>query len=296
MDRDRTVSAAFRQAVKPEVSTPPMAQTVAAGSVLSLSVTATGSEPLSYQWYKDGALLAGATASTYRKEPATVGDSGVYSVVVRNDYGEAAGAGARVVVEPFGRPRVFVNGVFVEGGAALTVTNEAQVRLETAFAGGFLFYTLDGSAPSYVSTDYAGPFALRQSARLRVAAYSADFLESAETAPIDVAVLPLFPVSVSTAGGGAVPVDPAGTSFASNSVIHVSARAASGWTFLGWRGGSGGAELELRVTAPVSLEAVFGAPVTVATVGNGTARVSPTGELRPYGSQAVLQAAPGAGS
>ena len=44
---------------------------------LSLSVSASGFEPSSYQWYKDGTAISGATGSSY-----TVTQKGVYKVVV----------------------------------------------------------------------------------------------------------------------------------------------------------------------------------------------------------------------
>lgn len=61
------------------------ANTVAAvGQPFSLSVTASGIPPLSYQWRKGGAPIPGATDSTYSVASATADDAGTYDVVVSN--------------------------------------------------------------------------------------------------------------------------------------------------------------------------------------------------------------------
>src|SRR5439155_16624316 len=62
-----TVNAA---AVAPAITTQPASQTVTAGQTGTFTVAATGTAPLSYQWQKNGASLAGATAASYTT-PAT---------------------------------------------------------------------------------------------------------------------------------------------------------------------------------------------------------------------------------
>lgn len=61
--------------------------TVNEGTSFSLSITATGTEPLAYQWFKDGAEIEGATASVYEVTTAQTGDSGSYTVRVSNEAG-----------------------------------------------------------------------------------------------------------------------------------------------------------------------------------------------------------------
>lgn len=65
-------------------------QAVAAGSAVTLSVTATGSPTLSYQWYKGGALLAGATSADLTFSPVQPADAGIYSVNVSNAFGSTS--------------------------------------------------------------------------------------------------------------------------------------------------------------------------------------------------------------
>lgn len=62
---------------------------VTAPAALTLTVvTASGLAPYSYQWFKDGNAISGATAATYTKTPSVAGtDSGTYKVVVQDGYG-----------------------------------------------------------------------------------------------------------------------------------------------------------------------------------------------------------------
>lgn len=67
---------------------------------LVLSVAATSSESLSYQWKKDGSDLTGATDSSLTLEATDRGVSGVYSVLVSNSICgvQSAGATLRVLI------------------------------------------------------------------------------------------------------------------------------------------------------------------------------------------------------
>lgn len=72
----------------PAITSQPTSQTVSVGQTATFSVTATGTAPLTYQWRKNGANIASATASTYTT-PATVSaDTGAqFTVIVNNAAG-----------------------------------------------------------------------------------------------------------------------------------------------------------------------------------------------------------------
>jgi ASPM-SPD-2-Hydin domain-containing protein/centrosomal CEP192-like protein/Ig-like domain-containing protein/immunoglobulin I-set domain protein len=91
-----TVSAA---AVAPTITTQPANQTVTAGQTATFAVVAGGTAPLSYQWQKNGANIAGATAASYATPATTTADSGsTFAVVVSNSAGTVTSAAATLTV------------------------------------------------------------------------------------------------------------------------------------------------------------------------------------------------------
>ena len=78
----------------------PASQTVTVGHPANFSVTATGTEPFTYQWQKNSANISGAISSTYTT-PATVSsDNGAaFRVVVSNSAGSAMSAPATLTVD-----------------------------------------------------------------------------------------------------------------------------------------------------------------------------------------------------
>jgi hypothetical protein len=65
----------------------PLSQTVLAGKTISFSVVATGVEPLTYQWSKNGADIDGATGSALELADVSADDAGDYVVTVSNADG-----------------------------------------------------------------------------------------------------------------------------------------------------------------------------------------------------------------
>ncbi len=84
----------------PVIVQQPRSETVAAGAPLALTVVANGSTPLTYQWARNGSVLAGETNARWSIESAARADSGVYAVTVSNPGGSvvSSNAVARVVV------------------------------------------------------------------------------------------------------------------------------------------------------------------------------------------------------
>jgi hypothetical protein len=92
---------------------------------LTLTVTASGSGPLEYQWYKNDTAIAGATSSTYTKTPTTGGDQGSYSVVVSNECGSDSSDAAVVnITTGIAGGDVLLNG-FMLGSAVPNPTTDA---------------------------------------------------------------------------------------------------------------------------------------------------------------------------
>lgn len=85
-------------AVAPSIESAPSGLTLTVGESAQLSVTASGTAPLAYQWYKDGNALDGATSATLSIPSVFVADAGAYTVKVSNVAGEALSAPAELAV------------------------------------------------------------------------------------------------------------------------------------------------------------------------------------------------------
>jgi Abnormal spindle-like microcephaly-assoc'd, ASPM-SPD-2-Hydin/Immunoglobulin domain/Protein of unknown function (DUF1573) len=86
-------------ALAPTITTQPTSQTVTAGQTATFTVVAGGTTPLSYQWQKNGANIAGATATNYTTPATATSDSGsTFAVVVSNTAGTATSAAATLAV------------------------------------------------------------------------------------------------------------------------------------------------------------------------------------------------------
>jgi hypothetical protein len=76
----------------------PQNANLCAGSPLNLSVTATGTGPISYQWKLGAENIPGATAATYSVPSVAVGNAGTYSCVVTNSCNSVTSGNAVVTV------------------------------------------------------------------------------------------------------------------------------------------------------------------------------------------------------
>ena len=85
--------------VAPTITTQPASLTVNDGASAALSVVAAGTDPLSYQWSRGSAPIAGATAATYTLAAAALADNGAsFTVTVTNSAGSAVSTPATLTV------------------------------------------------------------------------------------------------------------------------------------------------------------------------------------------------------
>ncbi len=80
------------------ITSSPVNATVCEGGSVTLSVTATGTAPLAYQWKRNGVDVNGATGPTLNLNPAVPGNSGNYTCRVSNGCSNATSGAAAVVV------------------------------------------------------------------------------------------------------------------------------------------------------------------------------------------------------
>ena len=87
---------------RPSITIQPQSVTAAIGGTATFSVTANGDPPLSYQWRRNDADLAGKTDSTLTLINVQATNAGIYGVVVSNGAGSVPSSNAllRVLVRP----------------------------------------------------------------------------------------------------------------------------------------------------------------------------------------------------
>ena len=105
-----------RRSTVPAITIQPADQTVPVGQTATFTVSGSGTAPLSYQWQKNAAAIAGATAASYTTGAAAAGDSGsTFAVVVSNANGSATSRSATLTV---------TNGPVPAGTDVLTYKND----------------------------------------------------------------------------------------------------------------------------------------------------------------------------
>ncbi len=109
--------------VAPSILSQPQSYTVNVGQALSLTVSASGTAPLYYQWQKNGIAISGATGSSLSFGNAQTTDTGSYTVVVSNGAGAVTSAAANLTVTAVG-PGITSNPTSqaVTAGASVTFT------------------------------------------------------------------------------------------------------------------------------------------------------------------------------
>lgn len=82
----------------PIITAQPQGQSAAAGGNATFKVSASGTAPLTFQWQKNNAGLAGQTAATLALMNLTASDSGDYRVLISNRAGAVTSAVAALVL------------------------------------------------------------------------------------------------------------------------------------------------------------------------------------------------------
>ncbi|WP_221029575.1 immunoglobulin domain-containing protein [Actomonas aquatica] len=138
--------------VGPEITTQPQDAVVLVGDDVTLSVSATGGDPLTYQWRKDGTPIPGATSSTFELFAVTEDDLGDYDVVVTDPVDSVTSNVALVVVAEVVATHSVREGAYVPGG---TITIDVVVEYSAAVTSlqmpVLLPAEVGGEAWSYVS-------------------------------------------------------------------------------------------------------------------------------------------------
>jgi hypothetical protein len=89
----------------PSITSQPTNVDVLVGSSASFLVTATGTGTLTYQWKKDGVNIDGETSDTLTITNTIIGDAGIYSVEVSNDFDTIISNNATLII---GTPPIII--------------------------------------------------------------------------------------------------------------------------------------------------------------------------------------------
>ena len=120
----------FRIPLSPSIVRQPLPQTTVAGAPVTLSVSAIGDAPLSFQWFNGLVPMAGATAASMNWQQIGSNSTGSYSVRVFNSAGEAVSSAATLmVITP----------------PSIQIQPQSQTVIATTAAG--LWATVSGTAP-----------------------------------------------------------------------------------------------------------------------------------------------------
>jgi sugar lactone lactonase YvrE len=99
-----TTVRAGQVAAAPVITTQPASQAVAAGASVQLTVAAGGAPAPTYQWFRQGTALAGATGASLSLASAQAADAGDYTVTVTNALGSVTSSPATVTVSAAANP------------------------------------------------------------------------------------------------------------------------------------------------------------------------------------------------
>jgi trimeric autotransporter adhesin len=267
------------------------------GQAIRLTPVTTGGEI--YQWFRNGQPVVGANSPSFFSAGVSAADAGTYSLVVIKGDNAFATPPTAVTVIAAGYPRVLVNGAEVR--EATRLTGQAQITLTTTLAGAQIFYTVDGSTPTFSSTRYTAPFTLNQTTNvlIRALAISGDLTKEATNTAVRIDVLPSYTLSVTITGPGRVEVTPKLTRYLQGDVVRLEAIPNANATFVRWANMLSGTNpvQEIVMNSNWTVEAVFqDAPKYAATIsgGGGTTAINPPGPQY-AGTDVTITTTPNAG-
>lgn len=130
--------------IPPSITTQPTNQTVIVGQTATFSVVASGTAPLTYQWYENGSSIPNATSSSYTTPATTSNDNGsTFQVIVTNTAGSAGSNIVTLTVQTsdptinygsgFTASNLTLNGGAVINGTALELTDGGTGEARSAF-------------------------------------------------------------------------------------------------------------------------------------------------------------------
>lgn len=239
-------------ATPPAITSQPGSVTANSGSTVSFSVTASGTAPLSYHWFKNGTIglsdggnISGSASPTLTLANITAADGGNYSVVVSNQAGTATSASAALSVITSTPPAIVSqpqSQTIIAGETAsfsVTATGTAPLRYQWRRNGA----NIAGATGSTYTFANAQPANAGQ-----YTVVVSNNTGGATSAPATLTVN--YSLIVTASSGGSVSEQPDQDSYAPGSSVRLKATPSNSllYKFTGWAGNASGTANPLTVT------------------------------------------------
>lgn len=142
------------------IETSPLAATGLLGGSHTFSVVAWGTPAPSYQWFKNGQAIIGATSSTLTLNNLTSADAALYRVAVSNDHGAATSADVTLHVQAVSPNDQFSGALALNAAPVTSAADYIGASREAgepahngAAAGGSLWWNFTAPATGFVRVD-----------------------------------------------------------------------------------------------------------------------------------------------
>jgi hypothetical protein len=130
----------------PVIYQQPQSLVVTAPALATFEVSAQGTWPMTYQWYKNGLAITGATNYGYTTTETTTADNGAkFTVIISNSAGKATSAPAILTVKPFAGTGTYP--IVGEWSGTATITDPNGTKFVSQVVAGFTqnSYSIFGS-------------------------------------------------------------------------------------------------------------------------------------------------------
>ena len=240
----------------PLISQGPTNKTIFAGSSVTFGVTASGDEPLYYQWQFNGNNIPGATRSAYAIGAAKTQNAGSYTVIVTNAYGAVTTSPATLTVLETVKPSVTITtpkANLVVSNSILSIQGTAKDNVAVASVS----YRINSNTWTLAqgTSNWTGQVTLSQGMNTIQSCATDSSGNISPTVSVKVTYVPTARLGATVVGSGAISGSVAtktnaSAAFAIGKSATLTATAAKGQAFQGWTGWTNSPDATIKFTMP----------------------------------------------